>query len=319
MSETVIRTAGIEDVETLVLFAHRLSEAEGNPPPRFDAEICRRDGFGPRPRFEALIAEIDGRPAGYALHHRSYDTDRVVRAVQLADLYVESWARGQGLGHRLARAVAKGAAAAGVVAMHWSVLRRNAGARAFYRRFAQEDDKLRHCNLAGKALLELARRVPSSSATLRPAERKDASALSGLIDRLLLAVGEEGLGFDASPRLAADGFGPEPWFRALLAEETGAIRGYALFWPNYSTDDGGPVLFLSDLLVDEAARGSGLALDLMAAVAREALAGGHVAVQWDVLEDNARARAFYQRFAAESDQELSVICAGEDFQRLIAG
>jgi hypothetical protein len=57
----------------------------------------------------------------------------------------------------------------------------------------------------------------------------------------------------------------------------------------------------------------------MAAVAREALAGGHVAVQWDVLENNARARAFYRRFAEESDQELSVICAGEDFQRLIAG
>ena len=319
MSEVVIRTAGIEDAETLVVFAHRLSEAEGNPPPGFDAAICLRDGFGRRPRFAALIAETGGRAAGYALHCRSYDTDRVVRAVQLADLYVESWARGKGLGFALARAVGRAAAPAGIVAMHWMVLRRNARARTFYRRFAREDDKLRHCNLAGEALPKLARRVPSSAATLRPVERKDASALSGLIDRLLLAVGEEGLGFDAGPRLAADGFGAEPWFKALIAEEHGAVRGYALFWSNYSTDGGGPVLFLSDLLVDEAARGSGLALDLTAAVAREALAGGHVAVQWDVLENNARARAFYRRFAEESDQELSVICAGEDFQQLIAG
>lgn len=117
-----------------------LSAAEGRPVPLSDAAACRRDGFGPAPAFDVLLAEMAGHPAGYALFHRSYDTDRVVPAVWLADLYVESWARGRGLGRRLAAEIAGLAAAAGNEGMHWGVLRRNRAARRFYDRFACEDD-----------------------------------------------------------------------------------------------------------------------------------------------------------------------------------
>src|ERR1700741_5184106 len=123
MSAAAIRPATVDDAELLAEMAAALSAAEGQPPPRFDAATCRRDGFGPVPRFAALIAEIDGRPPGYALHHCSYDPDRLVRAAWLADLYVESWARGRGIGYRLARQAALDAAAEGAAAMHWCGLR----------------------------------------------------------------------------------------------------------------------------------------------------------------------------------------------------
>lgn len=318
MTETVIRRARVEDADILASFDARLSEAEGSPPPRFDAAICRRDGFGPNPRFAALLAEVDGRPAGYALYHPSYDTDRVVPTVWLADLYVESWARGRGIGRRLAAKVASLAAAEGDQGMHWCVLRNNATARRFYAQFAHEDDALLHCFMPQAALDRLAESSPRSRAILRPARRTDAPILARYLNALLIYLGEGPLGFDAGPRLAADGFGAAPRFSAVIAEIGQEAVGHALFWPVYDTDTGGPLTFLSDLLVEEKFRGQGVAEDLMAAVAVQAAAAGHLGMSWEVMRRNERARAFYRRIAQESDRDLTVNCFGEDFQRLAA-
>ena len=105
MKRILIRQAGIDDAEAIAGMVGALSAAEGEPAPRFDAATCRRDGFGDRPLFRVWIAEVEGRVAGYALHHRSYDTDRVVRAEWLSDLYVENWARNEGLGIALISAI----------------------------------------------------------------------------------------------------------------------------------------------------------------------------------------------------------------------
>lgn len=319
LHETSIRRARPEDAETIARMVTALSEAEGGPTPDFDAATCRRDGFGPGKRFEVLIAEAAGRPAGYALFHPSYDTDRVARAVYLGDLYVEAWARGSGIGRRLAATVARIAAAGGDETMHWTVLRRNIAARRFYARFAREDDAGMHCFADAGGLGRLAASPPhATSASLRPAVAADASLLGRLVNRLLIAVGEAALPFDAGPLLAAHGFGPVPRFRALIAESGSEVAGYAIFWPVYDTETGGPLMFLSDLLVEEAWRGRGLALDLMGTVAREAQALGHRGMIWEVLRSNGRARAFYRRVAEESDEAIIVNCAHEDFRRLAA-
>jgi GNAT superfamily N-acetyltransferase len=316
---TSIRRARPGDAEAIARMVAALSAAEGGPAPDFDAATYRRDGFGPEKRFEALIAEAEGRPAGYALFHPSYDTDRVARAVYLGDLYVEAWARGGGIGRRLAATVARIATAEGNETMHWTVLRRNSAARRFYARFAQEYDLLLHCFADAEALGRLAASTPPpSSARLRTAVLEDAPLLGRLVNRLLIAVGEQALPFDPGPRLAAHGFGAAPRFRALIAESGSEVAGYALFWPVYDTETGGPLMLLSDLLVEEAWRGRGLALELMAAVAREAEALGHRGMIWEVLRSNARARAFYRRLAEESDEAIAVSCAHEDLHRLAA-
>src|SRR5262249_12613886 len=131
--------------------------------------------------------------------------------------------------------------------------------------------------------------------------------------------GEAPLGFDATVRLVDHGFGADARFRSIIAETgTGQIAGYALYWPIYDTETGGRLMFLSDLLVEEAWRGSGLARDLMAAVAASAVSCRHQGMIWDVLSDNARARAFYRRLAEESDAAIVVSCAEESFRRLAA-
>jgi GNAT superfamily N-acetyltransferase len=154
---------------------------------------------------------------------------------------------------------------------------------------------------------------------------EDAPLLADFLARLMAALGEGPLAAGAAPRLADHGFGADPRFQALIAEAapaTGAAMGpavgYALFWPIYDTDTGGPVMYLSDLFVREAWRGGGLALDLMGAVARRALAAGHKGMVWEVMRRNTRARAFYRHLAEESDDAIVVNCAGDDFRRLAA-
>jgi GNAT superfamily N-acetyltransferase len=317
MQNLAIRRAEIGDTDLLVRLVAALSEAEGARPPQFDAVICRRDGFGAAPFFTTWIAEINGKVAGYALHHRSYDTDRVVRAEWLGDLYVESWARRQGLGYRLAQFVAQQAAKNGAETMHWTVLRRNEAARRFYRRFASEDVRLLHCLCEDENLTRLAAAPRSSGAAIRAAVAGDAALLARMVDELLLSLGEPQFGFDATSRLLRDGFGSAPRFEAMVAEQDGNPVGYALFWTIYDTELGAPSLFLSDLMVVEQARGRGIARDLMAEVARRTLGKHMPRLSWEVLEGNTRARAFYRKVAREYDDAIVVNCAEEDFRRLL--
>ena len=318
MKDLLIRRAGIGDAELLAALAAALSQAEGVEPPRFDAAICRRDGFGETPWFTAWIAEIAGRVAGYALHRPSYDTDRVVRAEWLGDLYVESWARNRGLGRILLRHVARQAAASGGEALHWVVLRRNESARRFYRRLASEDPRLLHCLVDDDALARLAGTPKQSDAMLRPARPDDAPLLGRMLDELLLSLGEPRFDFDAASRLLRDGFGPAPRFEAIIAERAGSPVGYALFWPIYDSELGAPSLFLSDLMVSEQARGRGIARDLMAEIAGRTIARNMPRLVWEVLEGNVRARAFYRKIATEDERGIVVNCADDNFRRLIA-
>src|SRR5262249_31655871 len=174
------------------------------------------------------------------------------------------------------------------------------------------------CHLDGDAIRQLAATPPRSAAAIRPARPADAPRLAAMLEGLMRAVGETPAEGDVAERLAADRFGPEPRFAALLAECAGKPGGYALFWPVYDTDLGGEVLFLSDLFVAEPARRGGVAWDLMAAVARYAATSGFRQVFWEVLAHNQPARAFYRRIARESNAEFVVTCAGEDFRKLIA-
>ncbi|VTS08127.1 gcn5 family n-acetyltransferase : Diamine acetyltransferase OS=Cystobacter violaceus Cb vi76 GN=Q664_09050 PE=4 SV=1 [Gemmata obscuriglobus UQM 2246] len=44
-------------------------------------------------------------------------------------------------------------------------------------------------------------------------------------------------------------FGPRPYAEVLLAEDAGAVVGFALFFHNYSTFRGKPGIYLEDLFV----------------------------------------------------------------------
>ena len=86
----------------------------------------------------------------------------------------------------------------------------------------------------------------------------------------------------------------------LMAEEEGALLGLAhvrAFARPLSASTGG---FLDDLFVAPEARGQGVAGQLIEAVAERARERGWTVVRWITAEDNARARALYDRVASRT-------------------
>jgi GNAT superfamily N-acetyltransferase len=93
----------------------------------------RRHGFGPDRQFEAILAFLDGEPAGFAVFHPRFSTWLGRPGMYLEDLYVSDAARGQGVGRRLMARLAAIAVERGWGRIDFQVLEWNP-ARNFYRR-----------------------------------------------------------------------------------------------------------------------------------------------------------------------------------------
>ena len=113
--------------------------------------------FGSRPAAEAVVAELDRRPAGFALYFQTFSTWLCQPCLYLEDLYVRPNYRGDGVGRALITHVATVAVERGCPRLEWSVLGWNAPAIAFYERLgAKRLDEWSGFRLAGAALDELA-------------------------------------------------------------------------------------------------------------------------------------------------------------------
>ncbi|HYD71375.1 GNAT family N-acetyltransferase [Azospirillum sp.] len=132
MPTVAVRPAVEADAELILRFVRELAEFEREPHAvKATVEDFRRDGWGPNPVFEALIAELDGAPVGFALTFRNYSTWEGRFGLFVEDLYVTPEARGHGVGKRLLAEVARRAVAAGCKRVDLNVLNWNP-ARGFY-------------------------------------------------------------------------------------------------------------------------------------------------------------------------------------------
>ena len=141
-----IRFATADDCALILDFIRELALYERAPEAVVATEAqLREHGFGPQPRFEALIAELDGAPAGMALFHPRFSTWTGTPTVYLEDLVVREAARGHGVGRRLMARLAKLALERGWVRIDFQVLDWNP-ARGFYRKlgFDHLDEWLRY-------------------------------------------------------------------------------------------------------------------------------------------------------------------------------
>lgn len=155
-SGLVVRRAVEADAPLIALMIDELNLHQGEETGHVTAEAVRRDGFGQRPEFAVLIAELDGAPAGYALFHPTWSTEVGERGFYLYDLYVRDAARGHGVGRALMQALARAAKAEGRTFLWWSSKPWNKGARAFYRTLGGiEEESLAHA-LFGEAFERLA-------------------------------------------------------------------------------------------------------------------------------------------------------------------
>lgn len=127
------RPATPADVPALLRLIRGLAAYERAPGQVIATEAdLLRDGFGPRPRFQALLAEHEGAPVGFALYGFLWSTWQGRAALHLEDLFVEPHARGLGFGLSLLRALAQIALDEGCTRFQWNVLDWNTPAIGFY-------------------------------------------------------------------------------------------------------------------------------------------------------------------------------------------
>ncbi len=153
--------------------------------------------------------------------------------------------------------------------------------------------------------------------SIRPATLNDASLLCTLIHELAEYERELDLVVVREEDLVRDGFGPDPAFRAVIAEWNNQPAGYALFFGFYSTWEGRRGLFLEDLFVRPPFRGKGIGTALLTHVARVARSEGCFGLRWEVLDWNQPAIELYKSLGvAFLDHWKSVLLMGEPFERL---
>jgi GNAT superfamily N-acetyltransferase len=128
-----IRPATPADIPTILRFIYELATYEREP----DAVVATeadllRDGWGATPRFNALIADYESKPAGFALYFTSYSTWRGHHGIRLEDLYVTPSLRGKGIGKALLARLARIAVDEGCPRLEWDVLAWNQPAIDIY-------------------------------------------------------------------------------------------------------------------------------------------------------------------------------------------
>jgi GNAT superfamily N-acetyltransferase len=158
---TAIRRATAADAAEILAFIRALAAFERAP----DAvtateEGLIRDGFGPHPFYHCLIAEHEGKPAGFAFYFFNYSTWVGRPGIYVEDLFVHPEFRRLGIGKALLKEVAAIALEHGCQRMQWEVLDWNTPAIDFYRALGAEFlDEWRNVRLSGEPLARLAGRA----------------------------------------------------------------------------------------------------------------------------------------------------------------
>jgi len=130
-----IRRATKEDGAALITLIESLALYEKLAPP--DAAATKRllgDMNAEHPKFEAILAEEEGKAVGYAIIFETYSSFAALPVLYLEDLFVLPAFRKQKIGLELFRALVREARRRGCCRIEWVVLSWNEPAISFYKR-----------------------------------------------------------------------------------------------------------------------------------------------------------------------------------------
>lgn len=120
-------------MEPIFELIRQLAEYERAPDQvRGTPELLTEALFGEHPSAEALIAERDGAPIGFALFHGTFSTWECRPGIWLEDLFVPPEHRRGGVGGALLAALAAIALERGCARLEWAALDWNTPALDFY-------------------------------------------------------------------------------------------------------------------------------------------------------------------------------------------
>jgi GNAT superfamily N-acetyltransferase len=158
MTAAHFRFATPADTALILALVRELADYEKLAHEVVATEESLRDAlFGARPAAEALLVEVEGECAGFALFFHNFSTFLGRRGLYLEDLFVRPRYRGQGLGKALMVRLARIALERGCGRFEWWVLDWNAPSIAFYRSLgAVGMDEWTVQRVSGEALQRLA-------------------------------------------------------------------------------------------------------------------------------------------------------------------
>lgn len=131
----IVRKATPADAESILSLVDALAEYERLAPPDAEAKSrLIRDMFAEPPRLNAYLAELDGKPVGYAFVFETYSSFLALPTLYLEDLFVLPEYRSKKAGYALFAAMVKEAYTRGCGRMEWTVLDWNQLAIDFYKR-----------------------------------------------------------------------------------------------------------------------------------------------------------------------------------------
>lgn len=136
---------------------------------------------------------------------------------------------------------------------------------------------------------------------IRKAIRGDEKAIMGLVQELADFEKEPDAVINTPEQLAIDLF-EDKICRCYVYEVEGEIRAMALYYISYSTWRG-RCLYLEDLYIQPKYRRLGIGQQLFQLLIEEAKSMGVKRMDWQVLDWNESAIAFYKKIGAELDPE----------------
>lgn len=140
MNDITIRPAVKEDCPRLMELVQELAEYEKEPDAvTVSMEHFIESGFGKQPVWWAIVAELDGEVAGFALYYIRYSTWKGQR-IYLEDLIVTEEHRGKGMGKMLLDELMRIAKDKQYSGMMWQVLDWNEPAIKFYEKYDAQFD-----------------------------------------------------------------------------------------------------------------------------------------------------------------------------------
>jgi GNAT superfamily N-acetyltransferase len=139
--------------------------------------------------------------------------------------------------------------------------------------------------------------------TIRPGRPGDAGLVISLIRKL--ADYEKMLDDVVATEAGVDAalFGPAPRVFCDIAEWNGEPAGMALWFYNFSTFNGAHGIYLEDLFVEPAQRGKGIGKALIVHLAQRCIREGLPRLDWQVLDWNEPAIAFYRSIGAVAQSQ----------------
>ncbi|HBF29881.1 GNAT family N-acetyltransferase [Rhizobium sp.] len=156
--------------------------------------------------------------------------------------------------------------------------------------------------------------------SIRPADKDDVPAILRFITDLAIYEKAEHEVQATVESLTATLFGDDSVTEAAIVERDGAPVGFAVWFYSYSTWLARNGLYLEDLYIDPAHRGTGAGKMMLHYLAKLAVEKGCGRFEWSVLDWNEPAIRVYDQIGGEPQTEwIRYRLSGDKLQRFAAG